>query len=220
MTVHGGPHGYHPVTINPFVVQSKAAAGYVVFLPNPRGSITYGDEFMRRVVGAWGEEDFDDLMSGVDHLVKLGIAHADRLYVEGYSYGGFMSSWIVGHDHRFKAAVIGAPLIDMTSAWASGDINTYLGEQLLGTPHDDPELFQEKSPLSYVKAVKTPSMLVHWAGDTRCPVGQSEEFYLALKTLRRKTAFVLYPGGSHGGRTPSQAQDFIERSLDWFRQHR
>jgi dipeptidyl aminopeptidase/acylaminoacyl peptidase len=221
MNVHGGPHGYHPVTVNPLMVQAKAAAGYVVFLPNPRGSITYGDDFMQRVVGSWGEEDFEDLMSGVDRLVSLGIAHPDKLYIEGYSYGGFMSSWVVGRDHRFKAAVIGAPLTDMTSAWATSDINTYLsGELQLSAPHDDSDAYQDKSPLSYVKNVKTPSMLVHWAGDTRCPVGQSEQFYLALKTLKRKTEFVLYPGGSHGNRTPSQMQDFVERSLDWFSRHR
>ena len=220
MNVHGGPHGYHPMSFNPMITQSKAAAGYVVFLPNPRGSVSYGDDFMRRVVGSWGVEDLDDLLSGVDQLVKQGIADPDKLYLEGYSYGGFMSSWIVGRDHRFKAAVIGAPLTDMTSAWGSGDINTYLGEQIGGTPHDNPETFAGKSPLTYVKNVRTPSMLVHWEGDTRCPLGQSEQFYVALKTLKRKTKFVLYPGGSHGNRTPSQNTDYIERSLAWFSEHR
>jgi len=219
LNIHGGPHGYHPTVTGLLQMQALAGAGYVVMMPNPRGSQGYGEKFTEACVGDWGGADYEDIMTGVDVLVDKGIADPDRLFVGGYSYGGFMSSWVVGHTDRFRAATIGAPVTNLVSMFGEGDIPLFDMYELGGTPYSHREEYEFRSPVSYLKDVKTPVLLLHWEGDLRCPIGQSEELFAGLKVLRKKVEFIRYPGGSHGGRTPSQAVDMMKRIQAWYDKH-
>jgi dipeptidyl aminopeptidase/acylaminoacyl peptidase len=219
LDIHGGPHGFHPTGFGFMPFQSLAGAGYVVLLPNPRGSSGYGEEFTHGCVGDWGGKDFEDLMAGVDELIKRGISDADRLYVGGYSYGGFMTSWTVGHTDRFRAAVVGAPVSNQVSMFGTDDIPMFDVYELGGTPFDQPEVYRERSPVTYLPNVNTPVLLQHWEGDLRCPIGQSEEIFQGLKMLDKKVEFVRYPGGSHVLQSPSQQVDRMKRILDWYSDH-
>ena len=219
LNIHGGPHGSHPNGTALVPLQSLAAAGYVVMLPNPRGSSTYGESFTKACVGDWGGADYEDIMSGVDVLVRRKVADARRLFVGGYSYGGFMSTWVVGHTDRFRAVTIGAPVTNLFSMFGEGDIPLFDIYEIGGTPYSDPEKYDFRSPIRYLPNVKTPVLLLHWEGDLRCPIGQSEEVFAGLKVLGKKVEFVRYPGGSHTGRTPSQAVDMMNRIRAWYDRH-
>ncbi len=221
LNIHGGPHGYHP---NPapgaFVShQAMAAAGYVVLLPNPRGSATYGEAFSLACVKDWGGKDYEDTMAGVDELVRRGVADPERLFVGGYSYGGYMTGWTVGHTDRFRAAVIGAPVSDLVSKFGESDLPTWYPYEIGGTHWENPEAYRAHSPITYLPSVKTPVLLVHSEGDLRCPIGQSEEIFQGLKVLGKEVEFVRYPGGFHVVRTPSQEIDRLTRTIAWYDSH-
>ncbi len=221
VNVHGGPHGYHPGCRAWIELQSLAAAGYVVLLPNPRGSTTYGEAFSEAVVRDWGGRDFEDIMAGVDELVARGVADPQRLYIGGYSYGGFMSTWAVGHTDRFQATVIGAPVANQVSMFGTGDIPLFDMHEIGGTPLDDPDEYRTRSPVSYLSNVSTPVLLLHHEGDLRCPMGQSEEIFQTLKLLGKEVEFVRYPGGFHTYNThaPSQIIDHARRIIAWYDGH-
>lgn len=221
LSVHGGPHGYNPERSRWSDFQSLAGAGYVVLLPNPRGSISYGEEFTEGVVRDWGGEDYGDIMGAVDTMVKRGIADPDRLYIGGYSYGGFMSTWAVGHTDRFAAAVVGAPVSNQVSMFGTGDIPLFDIHEIGGTPLEEPDEYRLRSPVTYLDKVRTPVLLVHHEGDLRCPIGQSEEIFHALKVLGREVEFVRYPDGFHryNTHTPSQVVDRMRRTIAWYGSH-
>ncbi|MEX0785880.1 MAG: S9 family peptidase [Dehalococcoidia bacterium] len=218
LQIHGGPHGVHPTGFQ-LTYQALASAGYVVLLPNPRGSTSYGEEFSQACVGDWGGKDFQDLMTGVDAMIRRRVADPNRLYVGGYSYGGFMTSWTVGQTDRFRAALIGAPVADHVSMFGTTDIPHFAVYEHEGSPFDNEKALRDRSPVTYLPNVKTPVLLVHWEGDLRCPIGQSEQIFQGLKMLGKKVEFVRYPGGSHGVRTPAQSVDEIQRRLDWYNRH-
>ncbi len=219
LEIHGGPHGAHPATFNMLRTQALAGAGYVVLLPNPRGSTSYGEAFERGCVGDWGGGDYEDLMAGVTALVERRVADPRQLYVSGYSYGGYMSSWVVGQTQRFRAAAIGAPITDLVSAFGTADIQHYNIESMGGTPQTSFEEYRARSPLVQLQHAKTPCLLLHWEGDLRCPIAQSEQLFTGLKLLGRDVELVRYPGGAHGIRTPSQDVDYARRELAWFAKH-
>jgi len=220
LNVHGGPHGYHPGR-GWIEFQSLAAAGYVVLLPNPRGSISYGEKFTEAVVADWGGEDYEDVMLAVDTMVRRRIADPERLYIGGYSYGGFMGSWAVGHTDRFQAAVVGAPVSNHVSMFGNGDIPLFDVHEIGGSPFEIPDEYRFRSPTTYLENVHTPVLLVHHEGDLRCPIGQSEEIFHGLKLLGREVEFVRYPGGFHtfNTHTPSQVIDRTKRTLAWYQGH-
>jgi dipeptidyl aminopeptidase/acylaminoacyl peptidase len=204
--------------------QSLVAAGYAVILPNPRGSIGYGEEFAHRVVGDWGGEDYHDLMACVDDMVRRGRVDERRLFVGGYSYGGYMSSWIVGQTNRFKAAIVGAPVTNLISEFTSSDISTLLGDIAGGDPWRDREMFLERSPVSHINKVSTPVFIHVSEGDLRTPTGQSDELFVSLRFLGKEVEYVRYPGGSHGAVStlvgpPSQNVDRVGRILDFLARH-
>jgi len=218
--IHGGPNAFNPFASSLPFYQSLVAAGYAVILPNPRGSIGYGEEFGRRVVGDWGGGDYHDLMACVDDMIRRGRADERRLFVGGYSYGGYMSSWIVGQTNRFKAAVVGAPITNLISEFTSSDISTILGDIAGGDPWRDREMFVERSPVSHANKVTTPVFIHVSEGDLRTPAGQSDELFVSLRYLGKKVEYVRYPGGSHGAvdtlvGPPSQNVDRIRRIFDF-----
>ena len=221
VNVHGGPHSFHPGSRAWIEFHSLAAAGYVVLLPNPRGSTTYGETFSEAVVRDWGGLDFEDIMMGVDVLVVRGVVDPDRLYIGGYSYGGFMSTWAVGHTDRFRATVVGAPVSNQVSMFGTGDIPLFDMHEIGGTPLEEPDEYRVRSPITYLAHVNTPVLLLHHEGDLRCPIGQSEEIFHALKVLGKKVEFVRYPGGFHTYNTqaPSQLIDHARRIVGWYDAH-
>jgi len=170
-------------------------------------------------VGDWGGADFGDLMSVMDHLVDQRIANPRQLYVAGYSYGGFMTTWTVGHTERFRAACISAPVSNLVSMFGTTDIPFFNEFESGGTPWGQPEYYAAHSPVTYLPNVTTPVQVLHWEGDLRCPIGQGEEVFQGLKKLGKEAVLVRYPGGFHIKRTPSQMEDYVQRHLDWFGEH-
>jgi dipeptidyl aminopeptidase/acylaminoacyl peptidase len=221
LEIHGGPHGAHGLGFQPGY-HDLSARGYAVLYLNPRGSIGYGEEFCRACVGDWGGKDYEDLMLGVDWAIAQGIADPERLFVTGYSYGGFMTSWVVGHTDRFRAAVCGAPVSNGFSFYGTSDIGPNFGQfEFGGPPWEQETNFREHSPMTSIHRCVTPLLLLHWEGDLRCPIGQSEEIFAVLRKLGRECVFVRYPGGFHTyvTHTPSQRVDATRRTGDWFDAH-
>jgi len=222
--IHGGPNSLNPFANSLPIYQSLVAAGYALILPNPRGSIGYGEEFSRRVVGDWGGEDYYDLMVCVDDMVRRGRADERRLFVGGYSYGGYMTAWIVSQTNRFKAGIVGAPVTNLISEFASSDVSTFLGDIAGGDPWRDRDMFIERSPVSHANKVNTPVLIHVSEGDLRTPTGQSDELFVSLRFLGKKVEYVRYPGGSHGAASPvvgppSQNVDRMWRILDFLSRH-
>ena len=219
LDVHGGPNGAFYDAFNP-TQQVLATSGYLVLAVNPRGSSTYGKEFMMAVLGDWGGEDYQDLMAAVDEVAARPYVDKNRLGVHGYSYGGFMASWIVGHTDRFKAAVVGAPCIDLYSMYGTSDIGVSFGEsQWGGTLVDASQEFLKRSPITYAADVNTPVLLLHGEADLRCPISQSEEYFLVLKRLGKEVEFVRFPDCYHlFPRTghPKMREEYLARTLEWF----
>ena len=222
LDIHGGPNAAFHDAFNP-VQQVLATAGYVVLAVNPRGSSGYGIDFMKAVLRDWGGEDYLDIMAAVDEASSREYIDESRLGVTGYSYGGYMTAWIVGHDTRFRAAVVGAPVIDLVSAYGTSDIGVAFGEvQWGGVPHTAMDTFLERSPLTYAPRVETPVLLLHGEEDRRCPISQSEEYFVSLKRLGKEVEFVRFPGCAHSmlriGHPDMRAQ-YLRRTLDWFDRH-
>jgi dipeptidyl aminopeptidase/acylaminoacyl peptidase len=219
LEVHGGPHGAWPSRNWLGLHQALAAAGYLVLLPNPRGSYSYGQEFTSACTGDWGGGDYEDLIACCDEVIERGIADPERMFVSGGSYGGFMTAWIVGHTDRFRAGAATAAVIDMTSMALTTDVPGFSSYAMGGTPWDRRDEYDRRSPLTYLPRVNTPLLVIHWEGDIRVPMGQGEELYTGLRILGKEAQLLRYPGGFHSVRTPSQAVDFTEQLIDWNRRH-
>ncbi len=219
LDIHGGPHGLWPSARWLAFHQALAGCGYVVLLPNPRGSTSYGQSFTEACTGDWGGADYEDILKCCDELVRRGVADADRMFVSGGSYGGFMTSWIVGHTRRFRAATAMAAVIDETSMIFTTEIPDFCRFNFGGTPWEQPEEYKKRSPLTYLPDVDTPVLVVHWEGDLRVPIGQGEELYAGLRLLGKEAEFLRYPGGAHIYRTPSQAVDWVTQMLAWNERH-
>ena len=224
MNIHGGPHSWNPFQYEQPFYQVLAAAGYAVVLPNTRGSVGYGEDFAMRVNGDWGGEDYHDLLACADDVITRGLADKDRQFVGGYSYGGYMSAWIVGHTDRFKAACVGAPVIDLVAEFGASDVGGALSRIAGGDPWDPEQMLQRRSPLAHIPSVNTPVFLYVFEGDLRCPPDQADAFYNGLRWHRKEVEYVRYPGGSHMsaavlGAPPSQSQDRLSRTLDFLGRH-
>ena len=219
LDIHGGPNSAFFDAFNP-VQQVLATAGYVVLAVNPRGSSGYGIDFMKAVLRDWGGEDYLDIMAAVDEASSRYYIDESRLGVTGYSYGGYMAAWIVGHDIRFKAAVVGAPVINLVSMYGTSDIGVSFGEVHWGSmPHDAIDTFLEGSPLTYAPRVETPVLLLHGEDDRRCPISQSEEYFVTLKRLGKEVEFVRFPGCAHSMLRighPDMRAEYLRRTLGWF----
>ncbi len=217
--IHGGPHlaygfGFH------FDFQMLAGAGYGVLFLNHRASTGYGDGFSTAIKGDWGNLDYNDLMSGVDHAIELGLADADRLGVCGLSGGGNLSCWIIGQTTRFKAAIPQNPVTNWRSFYGTSDIGIYFGvEQMGGHPHEIPEIYEKCSPITYAHRCTTPTLMVQSEWDWRCPAEQGEQFYTVLKANDCIVEMLRQPGGYHGASISGAVnlrRAHNEAMLDWF----
>ena len=222
LDIHGGPNGRFTDNFDP-VHQILATNGYIVLSVNPRGSSTYSPEFTKSVLGDWGGEDYLDILASVDELAARPYVDEDRMAVHGFSYGGFMSGWIVGHDHRFKAAIVGAMCANLHSMYGTSDIGTSFGEINWGGPYTGArDKFLHHSPITYAANVQTPVLLLHGEDDLRCPIEQSEQYFVALKRLGKTVEFVRFPNSTHRFRKmghPSMIVEYYHLLLDWLDRH-
>ncbi|MEM8771149.1 MAG: S9 family peptidase [Pseudomonadota bacterium] len=221
LEIHGGPfaaYGPHFST----EVQLFAAAGYVVLYANPRGSTSYGDEFANLIHHNYPGQDYDDLMSGVDAAIARGFVDEDALFVTGGSGGGVLTSWIIGKTDRFKAAVVAKPVINWTSFVLTADAYPFFQKYWFDkAPWEDPMAYWERSPLSLVGNVSTPTMLLTGEADFRTPISESEQYYQALKLRGVDAAMVRVPNAPHGiaGR-PSNLIAKVDNILAWFERYK
>ncbi|MFN2577746.1 MAG: prolyl oligopeptidase family serine peptidase [Pyrinomonadaceae bacterium] len=213
---HGGPTG---ASINGFngTAQVLAANGFAVLQPNFRGSTGRGAVFAQANKNTWGKGDYDDCMTGVDAMIANGVADPDRLGAFGWSYGGYMTFWILTQTDRFKAVSPGAGLTNIYSMYSQNDIQRYLRWFYSDkSPWDAQELYWDRSPMKYVKNVKTPTMIMHGQVDTRVPIAQAQEFYMALREMKVPVEFVVYPRENHGFTEPRHQMDRVRRYVRFF----
>ena len=237
LEIHGGPNGAFYDAFVPWH-QVLAGAGYLTLAVNPRGSSTYGEDFVNAVLGDWGGDDYRDLMAALDAVCARDYVDTQRLGIHGYSYGGYMTTWTIGHTQRFRAAVAGAPCIDLWSMYGTSDIATGFGEtqwanrlaggmsisrpladELAGGVDSLAYRLLQRSPITFAPQVATPVLLLHGEDDARCPVGQSEQYFQVMKRLGKKVEMARFPGCGHGFlRTGHVAlrQAYLERMLAWF----
>ncbi len=223
LDIHGGPHNAWNGAADDMHLyhQELVARGWTVLIVNPRGSDGYGASFYNAVFGAWGTADAQDFLEPVDQLVADGLADPQRLALTGYSYGGFMTCYLTGHDQRFAAAVAGGVVSDLTSIGGTSDDAHLINDIELGAMPwraADRERLAAMSPYTNVDQVNTPTLVLHGADDVRCPVGQAEQWHYALRERGVPTRMVLYPGGSHifplMGK-PSHRIDYGARVVEW-----
>jgi dipeptidyl aminopeptidase/acylaminoacyl peptidase len=218
LQIHGGPYGQFAFGLNTRA-QIFAANGYAVLLPNPRGSTGYGNKFTTANIGDWGGKDYQDLMSGVDELIKMGLADPERLGVMGGSYGGFMTFWVITQTNRFKAAIGHAGISDWYSFYGQSDIPGLMEYGFGGVPWTAREAYEKWSPVRYADRVKTPLMITHGEQDRRVPIAQAEQYYRALRKRGVETVFIRYPREGHGISEPNHQIDLVRRQLEWFDKH-
>ena len=224
LNVHGGPHAQYGY---PFFdeFQVQAGAGYGVLYANPRGSQGYGEAFTAAVVGDWGGGDAADVQAALDEaLRRFDWIDPERLGLLGGSYGGFMTSWIVGHSKRFRAACSERAVNVQTSMFGTSDIGFVFNQVELGgiLPWEDMAKYLERSPLTYAKDITTPLLILHSEDDLRCPIEQAEQLFVALKTLRREVVFVRFPDENHELTRSGKPRHRLERFrilLEWFARH-
>jgi dipeptidyl aminopeptidase/acylaminoacyl peptidase len=220
LQVHGGPMGVflQGYGANPALYPNAAfaARGYAILQPNPRGSSGYGKAFRYANYKDWGGGDFRDIMAGVDHVIAMGVADPERLGVMGWSYGGYMTSWIVTQTPRFKAASVGAGVTNLASFTGTSDIPGFLPDFLGTQPWDNLDLYRSRSAVVNAGAVKTPTLVQHGEADVRVPVSQGYEFYNALKQQGVPTRMLVLPRQPHGPNEPKMMLKIMQTNLDWF----
>lgn len=220
--VHGGPeeawtNGFHGEWYDWFVV--LASHGYVVLLPDPRGSDGQGAAFTEANYRGWGDGDFQDIMDGVDLLIAKGIADPNRLGIGGWSYGGFMTGWSITHTDRFKVAVDGAGIADVTSMAATSDIAPSYFAEYFGPLDPNRSLYDQHSPVRFLENCHTPVLVLAGEADFRVPFSQSEEFYNGLRFLGKDAEMVAYPREHHIFSEKAHQIDSLERMIRWYDAH-
>ena len=217
LEIHGGPvSNYGDRFAGEF--QLYASAGFVVVYSNPRGSTGYGEEFGDLLYHDYPGNDYDDLISAVDAVIKRGYIDEDQLYVTGGSAGGIMTAWIVGHTNRFRAAVVTKPVVNWISKTLVADnYNGYMHRRYPGTPWENPEVYWDFSPLSVVGDIETPTMVMVGTADLRTPLSEAKQLYHALILRRVDTALVQIPGAYHNiSNRPSQLIAKVINTVAWF----
>lgn len=195
------------------------ANGYFLLLPNPRGSYGAGEAFTRANVKDFGYGDFKDIMGGVDAAIASLPIDPERLGITGWSYGGYMTMWAVTQTHRFKAAVAGAGLADWLSYYGENQIDKWMTFYFGDTVYNDPQVYAKSAPMTFIKNVKTPTLVLVGDSDGECPPPQSYEFWHALVTLGVPTQFVIYPHEGHEFANPAHSRDVLLRAAAWFNEY-
>ena len=220
--VHGGPQVAYGESFF-HEMQALAAKGYGVIMINPRGSNTYGQNFVKSILGDYGNHDFDDLMMGVDYILETHPeVDVDQLYVAGGSYGGFMTNWIVTHTDRFRAAVTQRSISNWISFYGTSDIGPFFVEKQLLDDIHNPQRLWEMSPVAHAKNAKTPLLVLHGQSDLRCPQEQGEQMYMAMRKNNVPTKMILFPQSSHGlsrSGLPNLRQERLKAITDWFEEY-
>lgn len=223
LNIHGGPAGVFQQAFiggrGVYPLAAFASRGYAVLRPNPRGSSGYGIEFRRANMKDWGFGDYQDLMAGVDRVIEMGVADPERMGVMGWSYGGFMTSWVVTQTARFKAASAGAPVTNLMSFNGTADIPAFIPDYFGGQFYEVMDLYQKHSPIFNVKSVTTPTMIQHGEADVRVPISQGYEFYNALKVKGVPTRMIVLPRQPHGPNEPKMQLAAMKSNLDWFEKY-
>ena len=202
-------------------IQLYAAGGYVVFYPNPRGSTSYGEEFANLLYNNYPGQDYNDVMDGVDYLVKKGIVDNNKLFVTGGSAGGIMTAWMIGKNKRFKAAVVVKPVMNWISKTLVADnYFGYANSRYPGQPWENFETYWKFSPLSLVGNISTPTMVMVGMDDLRTPPSEAKQLYHALKLRKIETVLVEIPGASHGiANKPSNLISKVAHVLAWLNKY-
>lgn len=220
--IHGGPEeawtvGWHGSWYDYGAM--LASHGYVVLLPNPRGSDGQGPAFTEANYQGWGDGDFQDIMDGMDLLVAQGISDPKKLVVGGWSYGGFMTAWTATHTNRFRAAMVGAGVTDLFSMATTTDISPSFEQGYFGDLATNSKLYDEHSPVRYLTQCHTPVLVLHGEADPRVPISQGEEFYNGLRFLGKDAVMVKYPREPHIFTEREHQIDSLQRMLAWYDQH-
>lgn len=218
--IHGGPRASSTTAFS-FLPQLFAAQGWVVFQPNYRGSDNLGEAYEHAIVKDAGAGPGRDVMAGIEALQRRGFVDKDRMVVGGWSYGGYMTSWMIGHYPIFKAAVSGAAVNNLLDAYSLSDGNQNRRYTMGGSPFtgDNMKLFIEQSPITYASKIKTPTLILSDTGDYRVPITQSYQMYHALKDNGVTVKFIAYPVGGHSPEDPIHQSDIDHRYVDWFAQY-
>lgn len=218
--IHGGPQVSYGETFF-HEMQALAAEGYGVILLNPRGGSGYGQEFVASILNNYGDEDYQDLMNGVDYVLENHPEiDSDSLYVAGGSYGGFMTNWIVTHTDRFKAAVTQRSISNWISFYGASDIGPSFVEFQLGRDLSQADELWKMSPLAHAENAKTPLLVIHGEEDLRCPLEQGQQMYIAMKKQRVETRLVVFPKSNHGlsrNGLPNLRIQRLDEIRDWIK---
>jgi len=218
LLIHGGPQGAWLDSWGyRWNYQMWAARGYVTVMINPHGSTGYGQAFTEQISGEWGGAVYEDLMKGVDHVIKLGYVDPNRIGAAGGSYGGYMVNWILGHTDRFKALVSHAGVYNLTSMYATEEL-WFADWEFKGTPWDNPELYAKWSPHMSAKNFKTPTLVVHGELDYRVPVGEGLQLFSTLQRKGVPSKLLYYPDEGHWILKPQNSELWYKTVLDWLDQ--
>ena len=224
LQIHGGPAGVFSQRFNGrpsiYMTEYFAEKGYATIKPNPRGSTGYGKDFRYANFKDWGYGDYEDVVSGVDKVLEMGIGDPDQQFVMGWSYGGYMTSFVVTRTDRFKAASMGAGLPNLISMVTTTDISDYLVGHMGDEFWNDYETYEKHSAIYRLNEIVTPTQIIHGQNDLRVPFTQGQEFYEALKRKGVDTEMIVYPRTPHGPREPKFLMDVSDRILTWFEQYR
>ena len=221
LVIHGGPAGVFTQSFlsgsrSVYPLDAFVSRGYAILRVNPRGSSGYGQKFRYGNIKDWGGGDYQDLMTGVDHVIQMGVADPDRMGVMGWSYGGFMTSWVVTQTKRFKAASVGAGVTNLMSFIGTADIPSFIPDYFGGQPWENLDVYRAHSAMFNMKGVTTPTLVQHGEADDRVPISQGYEFYNALKVLNVPTRMIVLPRMPHGPNEPKMVLKAKQTNLEWF----
>ena len=221
LVIHGGPRA---ASLQTFAVNAQimAAKGWVVFQPNYRGSDQIGNDYQRAIVNDAGAGPGRDVMAGVEAVKQRGFVDASKIAVSGWSYGGYMTTWLLGNYAGWRVAVAGAAVTDWMDQYNYGDANVRRGAAFGGSPWTDPKRMQaymEQSPIAYVSKIRTPTLVMTNTQDYRVPPTQSFKLYRALKDNGVPTKFIAYPISGHNANDPVRARDVQRRWIGWIEEH-
>jgi len=217
LNIHGGPHGGYGNSFS-FDFHLQSGRGFFVLYTNPRASTGYGEEFRWGTWGSWGDEDYEDVMAGVDHALETFPVDRERMGVTGYSYGGYLTNWIITQTDRFASATAGAGISNWMSDYAVSDIPRTKETEFYGAPWEEEALANllAASPIVYAEGVSTPTLFVHGESDHRVPIEEAEQMYVALQKQGVPSKMVRYPDSYHGGWTPWRYLHRLYSTMEWW----